>query len=116
MSEFEKQKEAELRRIQEVKADEARKLRRERKVFEEHQRNLLNKPNKKERDEIEASHEALADAMSRIREFRDFGALPGRVTLTSVDPAWRMADDAVIGPAGRRGPRSIVSTSPSDSV
>ena len=54
MSEFEKQKEAELRRIQEVKADEARKLRRERKVFEEHQRNLLNKPNKKERDEIEA--------------------------------------------------------------
>ena len=54
MSEFEKQKEAEMRRLQELKAEEMRKLRKEKKVFEEYQKNMFDKPNKKEREEIDA--------------------------------------------------------------
>ena len=40
--------------MQELKAEEMRKLRKEKKVFEEYQKNMLDKPNKKEREEIDA--------------------------------------------------------------
>ena len=53
MSEFEKQKEDELQRIHDFKAEEVKKLKKERRVFEEHQKLMRDKPNKKEREEIE---------------------------------------------------------------
>ena len=53
MAEFEKQKADELQRLQDYKAEETRKLKKERRVFEEHQRLMRDKPNKKDREEIE---------------------------------------------------------------
>ena len=53
MDEFERQKNEEIKRLQDFKAEETRKLKRERKQFEQYQKAVRAMPDKKERRELE---------------------------------------------------------------
>lgn len=51
---FEKLKTEQLKQIEDMRNEETKKLRREKKLFEEHQKALRSMPDKKEREEIES--------------------------------------------------------------
>ena len=53
MTEFEKQKTEELRRLQDFKNEETRKLKRERKQFEQYQKAMRALPDKRDRRDME---------------------------------------------------------------
>ncbi|XP_074841167.1 centrosomal P4.1-associated protein [Carettochelys insculpta] len=67
IADFEQQKTKELSRIEEVKKEEMRKLQKERKVFEKYATAARAMPDKKERDEIQALKQQLADLQEDLK-------------------------------------------------
>ncbi|XP_067418927.1 centromere protein J isoform X2 [Emydura macquarii macquarii] len=67
IADFEQQKTKELARIEEVKKEEMRKLQKERKVFEKYATAARAMPDKKERDEIQALKQQLADFQEDLK-------------------------------------------------
>lgn len=66
-SEFEQRKANELAQIDELKKEEMKKLQKERKVFEKYATAARAIPDKKERDEIQALKQQLADLQEELR-------------------------------------------------
>ncbi|EMP36444.1 Centromere protein J [Chelonia mydas] len=67
IADFEQQKTKELARIEEVKKEEMRKLQKDRKVFEKYSTAARAMPDKKERDEIQALKQQLADLQEDLK-------------------------------------------------
>uniref|UniRef100_A0A674J5S3 Centromere protein J n=1 Tax=Terrapene triunguis TaxID=2587831 RepID=A0A674J5S3_9SAUR len=67
IADFEQQKKKELARIEEVKKEETRKLQKDRKVFEKYSTAARAMPDKKERDEIQALKQQLADLQEDLK-------------------------------------------------
>nr|XP_014426049.1 centromere protein J isoform X2 [Pelodiscus sinensis] len=67
IADFEQQKTKELARIEEVKKEEMRKLQKERKIFEKYATAARAMPDKKERDEIQALKQKLADLQEDLK-------------------------------------------------
>ncbi|XP_078680786.1 uncharacterized protein LOC144915873 [Branchiostoma floridae x Branchiostoma belcheri] len=66
MTEFEKLKSDELKRLEEFRQQEAAKLKKERKLFEQHKKALL-QPDKKERAEIEELREQVQELQDELQ-------------------------------------------------
>ncbi|XP_077014886.1 centrosomal P4.1-associated protein isoform X2 [Tamandua tetradactyla] len=67
IADFEQQKAKELARIEEFKKEEMRKLQRERKVFEKYTTAARAFPDKKEREEIQALKQQIADLQEDLK-------------------------------------------------
>ncbi|XP_044237616.2 centromere protein J [Ursus arctos] len=67
ITDFEQQKAKELARIEELKKEEMRKLQKERKVFEKYTTVVRTFPDKKEREEIQALKQQIADLQEDLK-------------------------------------------------
>lgn len=67
IADFEQQKAKELARIEELKKEEMRKLQKERKVFEKYSTVARTFPDKKEREEIQALKQQIADLQEDLK-------------------------------------------------
>ncbi|XP_012884075.1 PREDICTED: centromere protein J [Dipodomys ordii] len=67
IADFEQQKAKELARIEELKKEEMRKLQKERKVFEKYTTTARAFPDKKEREEIQALKQQIADLQEDLK-------------------------------------------------
>ncbi|XP_006879614.1 PREDICTED: centromere protein J [Elephantulus edwardii] len=67
IADFEQQKAKELGRIEELKKEEMRKLQKERKVFEKYTTAARSFPDKKEREEIQALKQQIADLQEDLK-------------------------------------------------
>ncbi|XP_057563658.1 centromere protein J isoform X2 [Hippopotamus amphibius kiboko] len=67
IADFEQQKAKELARIEEFKKEEMRKLQKERKVFEKYSTVARSFPDKKEREEIQALKQQIADLQDDLK-------------------------------------------------
>uniref|UniRef100_H0XC11 Centrosomal P4.1-associated protein n=1 Tax=Otolemur garnettii TaxID=30611 RepID=H0XC11_OTOGA len=67
IADFEQQKAKELARIEEFKKEETRKLQKERKVFEKYTTAVRSFPDKKEREEIQALKQQIADLREDLK-------------------------------------------------
>ncbi|XP_053419763.1 centromere protein J isoform X2 [Nycticebus coucang] len=67
IADFEQQKAKELARIEEFKKEETRKLQKERKVFEKYTTAARSFPDKKEREEIQALKQQIADLREDLK-------------------------------------------------
>ncbi|KAM4860184.1 centrosomal P4.1-associated protein [Thomomys bottae] len=68
IADFEQQKAKELARIEELKKEEMRKLQKERKVFEKYTTTARIFPDKKEREEIQALKQQVADLQEDLKK------------------------------------------------
>ncbi|XP_048197630.1 centromere protein J [Perognathus longimembris pacificus] len=67
IADFEQQKAKELARIEELKKEEMRKLQKERKIFEKYTTTARSFPDKKEREEIQALKQQIADLQEDLK-------------------------------------------------
>ncbi|XP_065891295.1 centromere protein J-like isoform X2 [Dysidea avara] len=67
ISDFQKQRAEEIEQFENYKKEEIKKLKKDRKVFETYQKQLLSKPNKKEREEIEALRDELRELHEEMK-------------------------------------------------
>ena len=67
VAEFERQKADELQRLEEYKAEETKKLKKERKVFETYQKAARAGPDKKDREEIEMLKSQLSELQDEVK-------------------------------------------------
>ncbi|CAG5131655.1 unnamed protein product [Candidula unifasciata] len=64
---FQRQKEDELRRLEEFKTEEVKKLKRERKLFDNYQKKIRSMPDKRDREEIDALKTQLQELQDELK-------------------------------------------------
>ncbi|XP_046363651.2 centromere protein J-like isoform X1 [Haliotis rufescens] len=65
---FEKEKDLEVKRLEEFRAQEVKKLKHERKLFEQYQKTVRSMPDKREREEIDALKRQLSELQDEMKK------------------------------------------------
>ncbi|XP_067650428.1 centromere protein J-like isoform X2 [Haliotis asinina] len=65
---FEKEKDLEVKRLEEFRAQEIKKLKHERKLFEQYQKTVRSMPDKREREEIDALKRQLSELQDEMKK------------------------------------------------